>query len=97
MSDEEQTQQEIQIQISPDVQQGAYANNMVVAHTQEEFVLDFILLTPPVGTINARVIVSPSHAKRIATALLDNLDKYEQNFGEIATVAQAPSGPIVTH
>ncbi len=97
MSDEEQTQQEIQIQISPDVQRGTYANNMVVAHTQEEFVLDFILLTPPVGTINARVIVSPSHAKRIATALLDNLDKYEQSFGEIATVTQAPSGPIVTH
>jgi len=89
--------QEIQIQIPPEIQGGVYANNMVVVHTQEEFVLDFIMATPPVGTVNARVVVSPSHAKRVAAALLDNVRKYEERFGEIKDVpAGIPEG-IVSH
>lgn len=79
-------QQEVQVQIPADVQRGCYANNMVVAHTQEEFVLDFIMATPPVGIVNARVVVSPSHAKRIAHALLDNVAKYEARHGQIKEV-----------
>lgn len=90
MSDQEQqNQQQIQIQMPPEVQRGVYANNMVVSHTQEEFVLDFILVTPPVGTVNARVLVSPSHAKRIAQAMLENIAKYEERFG---TVEDVPAG-----
>jgi len=83
----EQNPQELQIQMAPEVQKGSYANNMVIAHTQEEFVLDFILATPPVGTVNARVIVSPSHAKRVAQAMLENIAKYEAHFGKIQEVA----------
>jgi hypothetical protein len=33
---------------------------MQVMHTQEEFVLDFLNMFPPTGTLNARIIVSPS-------------------------------------
>ena len=90
-------QQEIQVQIPPDIQKGTYANNMMVAHTQEEFILDFILLTPPSGTVNARVIVSPAQAKRIAAVLADNISKYESNFGEIVTAQPIPAGPAVSH
>jgi len=98
MSDsDKQNPQEIQIQIPPDVQGGVYANNMVVVHTQEEFVLDFIMATPPVGTVNARVVVSPSHAKRIAAALLDNVEKYEERFGEIKNVPAAMPEGAVSH
>jgi hypothetical protein len=62
---------------------------MVVAHTQEEFVLDFIFTTPPIGTVNARVIVSPSHAKRIAQAMIENIAKYEARFGKVKDVPPA--------
>lgn len=86
MSDQNNEAQQLQIQMPPEVQRGVYANNMVVAHTQEEFVMDFILATPPVGTVNARVIVSPSHAKRIAQALIDNIGKYEERFGLVEDV-----------
>jgi len=75
--------QELQIQMPPDVQRGVYANQMLVAHTQEEFVLDFILATAPAGVVNARVLVSPSHAKRIVAALKENIARYESVFGEI--------------
>ena len=32
--------QELQIQMPPEVQRGDYANQMLVTHTQKEFVLD---------------------------------------------------------
>lgn len=83
MSDKENPEQAVQVHISPEIQRGSYANNMVVTHSQEEFVVDFIMVTPPVGIVNARVIVSPSHAKRMAQALLENVAKYEASFGEI--------------
>ena len=89
MSEEQQTQ-ELQINMPQEVQGGKYANQMLVTHTQEEFVLDFILATPPAGVVNSRVIVSPGHAKRIANALMENVAKYEAQFGEIKTLAIPP-------
>ncbi len=89
MSEEQQTQ-ELQINMPQEVQSGKYANQMLVTHTQEEFVLDFILATPPAGVVNSRVIVSPGHAKRIANALLENVAKYEAQFGEIKTLSIPP-------
>ncbi len=89
MSEEQQTQ-ELQINMPQEVQSGKYANQMLVTHTQEEFVLDFILATPPAGVVNSRVIVSPGHAKRIANALMENVAQYEAQFGEIKTLSIPP-------
>jgi len=43
MSEQTNQNQEVQIQVPPDVARGVYANQLLVAHTQEEFVMDFIL------------------------------------------------------
>ena len=92
---EQPTTQELQIQVPPDVQRGVYANQMFVANTQEEFVLDFILASPPTGMVNARVIISPTHAKRIVAALQESIGNYEAQFGEIAQIMPiAPSGAV---
>jgi len=72
---------DVQIKIPDSVLHGVYANQMMVTHTREEFVLDFINLFPPSGVVNARVIVSPGHMKRMIRALQDNLTKYEGRFG----------------
>ncbi len=93
----EAAQGQIQIQIPPDVQRGVYANQMMVAHTPEEFVLDFILATPPVGVVNARVLVSPPHAKRILAALQENIARYEAAYGEITLQEPPHQPPTVTH
>jgi len=82
-------QQELQIQVPPEVQTGRYANQLFVTHTQEEFLLDFILATHPAAILNARVIISPSHAKRMIAALQDNIARYESVFGEIQDIAPA--------
>lgn len=91
----ETKQPEMQVQIPPHVQGGVYANQMIVTHSREEFVMDFILATPPVGVVNARVIVSPAHAKRILNALAENIARYEAAFGEIDASPGAP--PPVKH
>ena len=75
--------QEIKVNFPPDFKGGAYANNMMVSHSKNEFVMDYIMLHQPVGVVTSRVITSPSQMKRIISALQDNLKKYEQKFGEI--------------
>ena len=64
----------IPIKLPERIQGGVYANQMVVSHTREEFVLDFVNLFPPEGVVNARVIVSPGHLKRMIRALKENLN-----------------------
>ncbi|MCL5667015.1 MAG: DUF3467 domain-containing protein [Patescibacteria group bacterium] len=95
MSQQEQVPQgqQIQVKTSDDVLKGVYANMMQIGHTPEEFILDFMSLFPPAGILSSRVIVSPSHMKRIVAALQDNLQKYEQQFGKIKE-SQAPQHKV---
>ncbi len=79
-------QQQVQVKVSDEVLRGVYSNMLQVGHTQEEFILDFMNLFPPAGTAVARVIISPSHAKRVASALMDNIKKYEEQFGQLKAV-----------
>jgi len=82
---------DVPIKVPEGVLRGVYANQMVVTHTREEFVLDFITLFPPEGLVNARVLVSPGHLKRMIRALQENLSRYESRHGVIAE-AEAPPG-----
>ena len=85
-------QTEIKIYIPNEIKGGAYANNMFIFHSEEEFILDFLMVVPPEGAVTARVIVSPGHMKRIFNALGENIAKYEEAFGPIKA-AQAPALP----
>lgn len=86
-------QNEIKINIPPQIQAGVYANNLMITHTREEFIMDFSFITPPVGTVSARVITSPGHMKRIIAALQENVKRYEAQFGMIL-LAEEPKGTI---
>ena len=66
---------------------------MVVGHTREEFVIDFMMVVPPVGTVTSRVIISPGHVKRMIAALQENVKKYESRFGTIQA-AEEPQGKM---
>ena len=80
-------QRELPVKIPESLLHGVYANQMVVSHTREEFLLDYINLFPPSGVLNARVIVSPGHMKRMIRALQENLSRYEARFGKIEEAA----------
>ena len=81
----EQKNQEIKIELTPDVAGGNYSNLAVIAHSSNEFFLDFIAVVPnsQAAKVQTRVIMSPENAKNLLFALRDNIAKYEQTFGEI--------------
>jgi hypothetical protein len=81
---------EIQVTFPEQLKGGVYSNNMVVTHTKEEFILDFLMVSPPAGTVTARVILSPGHARRVAAALTENVRKYEASFGAIPASEEPP-------
>jgi len=90
MANQKETQ-EIKITMSEQIKGGVYANLMRITHTQEEFILDFAVVTPPEGAVTARVIMSPGHIKRTIQALNENVKKYEGKFGAIRA-AEEPAG-----
>ena len=93
MSEQRSPQQEIKVSFPEHLRGGAYCNNMVVSHTREEFIMDFMVIVPPTGAVTSRVIMSPPHTKRMISALQDNVKKYENKFGEIKP-AEEPKGKL---
>ena len=91
MMAEQKETRKIQIAFPDNMKGGVYSNMMQVKHTREEFILDFIMVSPPAGTITARVIMSPGHIKRTIAALQENVKKYEEKFGSIKQ-AEEPHG-----
>jgi len=86
---------EVRIEFPKELIAGVYSNNMMVSHTKEEFIMDFLMVSPPTGAVTARLVVSPGHVKRIVKALQDNISKYEEKFGSMHTIEE-PRGKI-TH
>ena len=76
----------IQVVTGDEMSRGRYSNNMLVSHTPEEFIIDWLLNSPAGTHLVARVVVSPGHLKRIIGALTDNLQKYEANFGDVRAI-----------
>lgn len=76
---------QINIELTEDVAEGIYSNLAMIAHSNSEFVVDFIRMMPglPKAKVKARIVVTPEHAKRLLFALQDNIRKYEETFGTI--------------
>ena len=62
-----------------------YANFALIMHTPSEVILNFTSILPGMtkATIETRIVMTPLHAKMTLNALVDNLQKYEAQFGEI--------------
>ncbi len=83
--EENQNQQNINIELNEVVAQGIYSNLALVNHSPSEFVVDFIQLMPGVeqAKVKSRIILAPIHAKRVLSALAQNIQAFEQQYGEI--------------
>lgn len=79
-------QNQINIELSKEVAEGVYSNLVMIAHSGEEFVLDFIRVVPGVSKarVKSRIIVTPEHAKRLLRALSENIERYENAHGPIS-------------
>lgn len=100
MDEDNKTQQQnsnqINIELTEDIAEGIYANLAMIAHSNSEFVIDFIRLMPgvPKAKVKSRLVITPEHAKRLLNALKENIRKYEETFGPIKQNAEAPKFPI---
>ena len=77
--------QQLQIDLSPEVARGVYANLALITHSSSEFILDLAAMMPgyPKPMVKSGVILAPEHAKRLAMALQENIARYEKVFGRI--------------
>ena len=86
--DDKMQQQQLNIDVPPDVADGVYANLAVITHSPAEFITDFVSMMPgmPKAKVRARVIMTPQHAKRLTRALQENIAKYESVHGTIKEI-----------
>ncbi|ODU60807.1 MAG: hypothetical protein ABT12_00715, partial [Paludibacter sp. SCN 51-9] len=82
---DQKNQNQLNIELSPEVAEGIYSNLAIISHSTSEFVLDFIRLMPgtPKANVKSRIILTPEHAKRLLFALQDNIAKFEAQNGKI--------------
>jgi hypothetical protein len=95
--DKNQPQQnQINIELSEEIAEGVYSNLAMIAHSNSEFVIDFIRLMPgvPKAKVKSRIVITPEHAKRLLAALKENIEKYEAAFGAIKRTDEMPRFPM---
>jgi predicted N-acyltransferase len=92
----EQQPNQLNIELSEEMAEGIYSNLALIAHSNSEFVIDFIRLMPgvPKAKVKSRIVFTPEHAKRLLAALKENIQKYEENFGEIRQHDELPQFPL---
>ena len=85
MSNQIDTQSQLNIEISEEVAEGTYANLAIITHSHAEFVIDFVNVMPgtPKSRVKNRIILTPFHAKRFMKAIIDNVKKFETANGTI--------------
>ena len=92
---DEKVKTQLNIEIPADLEE-VYSNLAVIAHSSSEFVMDFIRVMPnmPKSKVKSRIIMNAEHAKRLMFALKQNIEKYEQQFGEIVLPENKKAMPI---
>lgn len=78
-------QNQLNIELTPEVAEGIYSNLAIISHSTSEFVVDFIRIMPgtPKANVKSRIILTPEHAKRLLFALQENVAKFEAQNGKI--------------
>jgi hypothetical protein len=71
------------IKADDEVAKGRFANVAQVGSNHDAFVLDFGFVQGSAGWLLARILLSPSHAKRFHAVLGDTLARHEERFGRI--------------
>lgn len=93
---EQPKQNKLNIELPEDIAEGTYSNLAIISHSHSEFILDFVRILPnvPKAKVKSRVILTPTHARRLLNALSDNLQKYEAQFGPISGNDNPPMPPM---
>lgn len=90
-------EKEFSIELKQEVAKGTYSNLAIITHSRSEFIIDFATMLPglPKPEVSNRIIMTPEHAKRLYLALQDNINKYENQHGQITLGGEnKPSFPM---
>ncbi len=92
MSDQNNKEQKINIELDEKTAEGTYSNLAIINHSMSEFIVDFISLMPgaPKAKVKSRIILTPEHAARLYKALGDNIQRFEHANGKIDAKEQPP-------
>ena len=82
---DEKNQNQLNIELTEEIAEGIYSNLAIITHSNSEFVVDFVKVMPgiPKAKVKSRIVLTPQHAKRLLTALSDNVNKFEAVHGTI--------------
>jgi hypothetical protein len=85
-------QQQVNIELGEKEAEGIYSNLAIITHSPAEFIIDFTRILPgiPKTKVFARIVMTPQHAKLLTGALQDNIQKFENKFGEIKLNVEPP-------
>jgi hypothetical protein len=91
---QQQKPQQINVSLDEKVGEGTYSNLALIAFSPAEFFIDFARLAPgiPKAAVQARIIMTPAHVKFLLNALKENIERFENQFGEIKLHGQPQQG-----
>jgi hypothetical protein len=97
MSQQDQPQNQMTIELGEKEAEGIYSNLAIISHSPAEVVIDFTRILPgvPKARVHARIVMTPQHAKLLLNALADNISKYEHQYGEIPVDHQNQQFPPI--
>lgn len=83
---------QVQVQIDPNEAIGIYANFVVLAHSDHEFILDFARNLPglPRPKVFSRILMTPATARSFLGRLHAMVEGYEAQYGKIRTQGELP-------
>lgn len=89
-------QNQVNIELPEEIAEGVYSNLAIISHSQSEFVIDFVRLVPnvPKAKVKSRIILTPQHAKRLLSALNENVKKFESQHGKVSVTDQQQFPPM---
>ncbi len=82
---EPNNQQQLDIELTEEIAEGVYSNLAIITHSNAEFLIDFVRVMPgvPKAKVKSRILLTPFHTKRLLMALSENVQKFEEQFGNI--------------
>ena len=77
--------QSLDIELPEVLAEGAYVNFSIVAHSETEFVIDFVRMLPglPKARVKSRIVFNPLQSKQFLRLMEHQVKVYEKQFGSI--------------
>lgn len=78
----QRTIQPLPVITNPEIQKGIYSNVALIHHTENEFLIDFLMRFGYEAHLVSRIILSPEHIKALSKAITENIAKFEAKKSE---------------